>query len=175
MLKSGKILLHVCCAPCATACVERLLANERQVVLFFSNSNIDTSEEFEKRLLHVHHLASAFKVPVLVDPYNHEKWLQSIVGLESEPEKGARCVRCFNFSLSRAADKAREIGIEAFTTTLTVSPHKSSQTIFNIGERFSGFESWNFKKLNGFKRSLELSQKLELYRQNYCGCEFSRH
>ncbi|MCP3967149.1 MAG: epoxyqueuosine reductase QueH [Lentisphaerae bacterium] len=173
-MESGKILLHVCCAPCATSCVERLLENRRHVVLFYSNSNIDTHEEYDKRLQYIRQLALTFKVPLLIDPYDHDEWLQRIAGLEDEPEKGPRCVKCFDYSLKQTAAKALETGIEAFTTTLSVSPHKKSQVIFNVGQRYHGFENWNFKKLDGFKRSLELSKQLDLYRQAYCGCEFSK-
>jgi predicted adenine nucleotide alpha hydrolase (AANH) superfamily ATPase len=173
MLNKEKILLHVCCAPCATACIERLLEHGRDVSLYYSNSNINSQEEFEKRLSYVEQVAGIFDVPLFVDTYTHADWLSHVRGLESEPEKGLRCVKCFNWSLSRTAQKANELNITNFATTLTVSPHKISRIIFEQGNRLPGFEEWDFKKKEGFKRSKELSIQFDLYRQNYCGCEFS--
>jgi hypothetical protein len=171
--KDKRILLHVCCAPCATACVERLLADGREVSLYFSNSNINSEAEFEKRLAYVEKIAGIFGVGLEVDPYCHDKWLEHVRGLENEAEKGLRCVKCFDWSLGRTARKAAASGIEYFATTLTVSPHKDSKVIFDAGGRYPGFEPWDFKKANGFQRSRELSREFALYRQNYCGCEFS--
>jgi epoxyqueuosine reductase len=171
--KNKKILLHVCCAPCATACVERLLADDRDVSLYFSNSNINSKMEFEKRLSYVEKIAGIFDVGLEIDPYRHDDWLEHVRGLENEAEKGLRCVKCFDWSLRRTAQKAAEVGIENFATSLTVSPHKISRIIFEVGNQHPGFESWDFKKGNGFLRSRELSDEFDLYRQNYCGCEFS--
>ena len=171
--KDKQILLHVCCAPCATACVERLVAENREVSLYFSNSNINSEAEFEKRLAYVEKIAGIFDVGLEVDPYRHDDWLEHVRGLENEAERGLRCVKCFDWSLGRTARKAAESGIEFFATTLTVSPHKDSRVIFEAGKRYSGFELWDFKKRNGFMRSRELSSEFALYRQNYCGCEFS--
>ena len=168
-----KVLLHVCCANCAAACVETLVAAEYEVALFFSNSNIDTEEEFDKRLLDARTLAMRTGLVLYEDPYLHDAWLQSIEGLEDEPEKGKRCQKCFEFNLMRVADKAGELGFPAFTTTLTVSPHKVSKVIFEIGQSLTGFLPIDFKKQDGFKRSLELSKKHDFYRQAYCGCEFA--
>jgi hypothetical protein len=173
MDKDKKILLHVCCAPCATACIEKLLAEGREPALYFSNSNIDSEAEFEKRLTYVKKLAAIFQLGLETDAYWHDGWLEHISGLENEPEKGLRCAKCFSWSLGRTAEKAAEMGINSFTTTLTVSPHKVSEMIFESGKPYPGFEPWNFKKDNGFQRSLELSHTFDLYRQKYCGCEFS--
>ena len=173
MLKKKKILLHVCCAPCATACVERLLADDRDVSLYFSNSNINSEMEFEKRLAYVEKIAGIFDIGLEVDPYRHDDWLEYVRGLENEAEKGLRCTKCFEWSLRRTERKAADTGIEFFATSLTVSPHKNSRVIFEAGKQYPGFESWDFKKKNGFLRSRELSEKFDLYRQNYCGCEFS--
>ena len=173
MKKSDKILLHVCCAPCATSCVERLLLEKRDVTLYFSNSNINTEEEFEKRLHYVKKLASFHDLPLEIDPYRHSDWLDHIQSFESEPEKGMRCVKCFDWSFGRTAAKANELGIANFATTLTVSPHKISKVIFETGAKYEGFEEYDFKKKDGFRRSLELTKEYEFYRQNFCGCEFS--
>lgn len=168
-----KILLHTCCAICASACVERLRSEDIEPVMFFSNHNISPKEEYDKRLDAARKLADAWHVELIVDSYDHAGWLKAVEGLESEPERGKRCERCFAYSLARTAQYAEDNGFDAFTTTLTVSPHKVSRTIFEIGERFPAYEAWDFKKKDGFKRSNELSRELELYRQNYCGCEFS--
>lgn len=167
-----RILLHVCCAPCSTHSIE-VIQQEYDVSLFFANSNIYPEEEFQKRLNELQRFAAACAVPLIVDPYDHNAWLEHIAGLEDEPEKGARCTKCFEFNLGRTADYAREQGFDYFTTTLTISPHKHSQTIFSIGERLGNFLCIDFKKKNGFQRSLSLSKEYNLYRQNYCGCEFS--
>ncbi|MBU0615664.1 MAG: epoxyqueuosine reductase QueH [Nanoarchaeota archaeon] len=169
-----KILLHVCCAPCSTHSIEALM-KEYSVVLFFSNSNIFPQEEYEKRLENARKIASVYGLELIEDIYDHTAWLSFIKGLEDEPEKGKRCEKCFEFNLARAAQKADELGIDHFTTTLTISPHKDSIKIFEIGRRLSDkFLEINFKKKDGFKHSLELSDKHELYRQEFCGCEFSR-
>lgn len=168
------LLLHCCCAPCAAGCLERLQNEGRGVTFYFSNSNLDTPEEYARRLAALEQLAGAFRLPLLADAYDHAAWRGNVAGLENEPERGRRCAECFTFSLARTAAKARELGIGSFATTLTVSPHKNSRLIFDIGSRFDGFEAYDFKKQDGFKRSVELARELALYRQPYCGCEFSR-
>ncbi|MBN2449047.1 MAG: epoxyqueuosine reductase QueH [Lentisphaeria bacterium] len=168
-----RILLHVCCGPCATAALERL-REEGEVTLFFANSNLWPESEFQRRLAAARRLADASGCALVVDPYDHEAWRRFVQGFEQEPERGARCRRCFEFSLRRAAAYAREAGFELLTSTLSISPHKRSADIFRAGERaFGGFLAIDFKKRDGFRRSLELSRALELYRQDYCGCEFS--
>lgn len=171
MDKAG-ILLHVCCAPCAVGCVERLLDENREIILYFSNSNIATQAEFEKRRSAVEELAKIYHLPLEVDTYDHAAWLEQISGLEAEPERGARCPICFGFSLARTAKRAAELNL-GFTTTLTVSPYKSSQTIFKVGAQWDNFEAYDFKKRNGYQRSCELTRQYGFYRQNFCGCEFS--
>ena len=166
----NSILLHVCCAPCASACIERLQEEQYKPVLFFSNSNINTEEEFQKRLIEVRRLAKIHCLELIEDPYDHQSWLKTISGMEKEPEKGKRCLACFRFSLSKAALQASG---KPFCTSLTVSPHKRSSDIFSIGTNYEGFQSIDFKKKNGFQRSLIISKDLNLYRQDYCGCEFS--
>jgi len=168
------ILLHVCCAPCAAPCCERLLDEGYGVTLFFSNSNIDSFSEYEKRLGEVRRLADIMNIFLELDEYDHSSWLDSVKGLEAEPEKGLRCTQCFNYNLKRSSVRAEALGIGSFATTLTVSPHKNSKTIFDAGSALPGFVPIDFKKNNGFARSMELSKKYNFYRQNYCGCEFSR-
>ncbi|HPC48231.1 MAG TPA: epoxyqueuosine reductase QueH [Deltaproteobacteria bacterium] len=170
----GKILLHVCCAPCATVPVENLVNLGFEVVLFFGNSNIHPRKEYARRLFEVERLAGELRLELVEDPYDHDAWLTAISGLENEPERGKRCIACFGFNLSRAHRAMRRLSIPRFTTTLTVSRHKSSRDIFAAGRAFEGFVEMDFKKRDGYARSIELSRSLGLYRQDYCGCEFSK-
>ncbi len=167
------IVLHVCCAVCAAASVERLRAESLEPLLFFSNSNIAPKAEYDKRLEAAKILAGAMHLELVEDIYNHAAWLKAVEGFEDEPEKGRRCPLCFDFNLGRTAAFARERGIPAFCTTLTLSPHKNSRLIAEIAEKYPEFRFYDFKKKDGFKRSREISRELNLYRQNYCGCEFS--
>lgn len=167
------ILVHCCCGPCATSSVKRLLDEGWNPVLCFGNSNIYPKEENEKRWGELLKVASYYNLKVVRIPYDHSAWLEYIKGLENEPEHGARCLKCFEFNLINAQKEARELGIELFTTTLTVSRFKNSLSIFNVGNRLEGFEAIDFKKKDGFAKSVQLSNQLGLYRQQYCGCEFS--
>ena len=167
-----EILLHICCAPCGGGCVERLLGEGRKVRLFYSNGNIATLEEFDRRLDSVKLLARHFGVALEVDPYDHAAYLAAVAGLEDEPEHGRRCAKCFAFNLGRAARRAAELGV-TFATTLTVSPHKDSAMIFAAGGAYPNFEAIDFKKRDGFLRSNRIARELGFYRQNFCGCEFS--
>jgi len=175
-----RVLLHTCCGPCASACVPRLADEGHDVALFYSNCNINTADEFERRRAAAAKLAENDGVPLVVDEYDHARWLAEVAaGYEAEPEKGARCERCFRFSLSRAARYAAEHGYEAFATSLTVSPHKVSPMVFAAGDAAAAGESGvkflheDFKKREGFKVSVRRAAELGLYRQSYCGCEFS--
>lgn len=172
--RDRSILLHICCAPCGGPCVERLLAAGCRVELYYSNSNIDTPEEFDKRLHWVRVLAEHYGVKLHVDEYDHEDWLSRTGRLAGEPEGGSRCRVCFSRVLGRTREMMERLGLEGFTTTLSVSPHKSSSVIFECGGKFPGFEAVDFKKLNGFARSVEIARELGFYRQKYCGCEFGR-
>lgn len=168
-----KILLHCCCAPCSTTCVERLIEEGYEVILFFSNDNIFPKEEYLKRFNELIKLASFHNLEVIKDNYDHTSWLEKVKGLESEKEGGKRCSICFDYNLSIAYNKALELDIKFFTTTLTVSRYKDSLTIFNVGSNYKGFLEKNFKKKNGYAKSIQLSKELDLYRQRYCGCEYS--
>ena len=173
----------------------RDLGNE--VVLLFANSNIDTEAEFEKRLAEARKLGAAEGVEVFALPYDHAEWMEQVAkGFEDAPEKGARCARCFHYNLAKAAAWAAERGYEAFTTSLTVSPHKVSRMVFEAGRDCAtgtvappvknarlgvedvpshiAFLEVDFKKKDGFLKSLRRTEELGLYRQSYCGCEFSK-
>jgi predicted adenine nucleotide alpha hydrolase (AANH) superfamily ATPase len=167
-----RLLLHICCAPCSSAAIERLRA-EYDITGYFSNSNISPEPEYWRRLTEADRLAKALGIPFKVDRYDHAKWLECVRGLENEPEGGARCERCFAFSLSHAAAYAAANGFDLYTTTLSISPHKDSPTLFRVGKEQGPFLDVDLKKRDGFRRSLELSRSFGLYRQEYCGCEFS--
>lgn len=169
-----KVLLHVCCGPCASACVPRLRAAGHETALFFANSNIDTPEEFERRRAAAARLAADEGVDLIVLPYDHDDWRRTVAeGLEDAPEKGARCARCFRYNLKKTAAAAAAGGYDAFTTSLTVSPHKPSAMVFAASDD-PRFLKEDFKKRDGFKLSVRRAAELGLYRQSYCGCEFSR-
>ena len=189
-VKVGRTLLHTCCGPCASACVPRLKEMGREVTMLFANSNIDTKEEFEKRLREAEKLAAIDGVKIVALPYDHEEWLREVAaGYEHEPEKGVRCARCFRYNLTKAAEYAKAHGFDEFTTSLTVSPHKVSPVIFHMGivaaEIVTGAKSRDvdsipqficvdFKKGGGYDYSVKRAIELGLYRQDYCGCEFSK-
>lgn len=166
------LLLHVCCAPCSTHSIE-VLKKDYGITLFFSNSNIYPREEYERRFENARKIADIYNLELVEDDYDNDAWMQYVKGLESEPEKGKRCIKCFEFNLRRTAAYAKRNNFDFFTTTLTISPHKDSKAIFNIGKNLGNFLAMDFKKQNGFKDSIELSKKYNLYRQNYCGCKFS--
>lgn len=170
------VLLHTCCGPCASACVPELKARGRGVTLFFANSNIDTEAEYERRLAAARQLAAADGVELVALPYDHAEWLAEVAkGYETAPEKGARCERCFRYNLAKAAAYAAERGFAAFTTSLTVSPHKPSKLVFAAGRAAgANFLEVDFKKKGGFLKSTRRAAELGLYRQDYCGCEFSK-
>lgn len=169
------LLLHICCAPCGGGCVDRpeMIDPARPLALCYSNSNLDTLEEFERRLRPVEFLARHYQLELIVDDYDHDAWLEAVAGLEDEPECGRRCRKCFEFNLKRTAQLAEKRG-ENFATTLTVSPRKSSAVIFETGGAFPGFEAIDFKKKNGYLIGRNFALEHGFYRQNYCGCEFSR-
>ena len=170
---SKRLLLHICCAPCACGCLEHLRSNGVEFAFYFSNSNLNSLEEFNRRLQAARELAAAENIELFVDEYDHASWLARASALADEPERGKRCNVCFEWSLTRTALAASELNFDCFATSLTVSPHKSSELIFSIGSQFEKFEAWDFKKRDGFLKGNRRAKELNLYRQNYCGCEFS--
>ena len=142
-------------------------------MLFFGNSNIFPEAEADARFAALQKVANHFSLAVIRRTYDHDSWLKLVAGHEADPERGERCSICFACNLREAAEEARRLGILHFTTTLTVSPHKSSSTIFSLGRTWDEFVEIDLKKRDGFRRSIELSKELDLYRQDYCGCEFS--
>ena len=173
---SKPLLLHCCCGPCAAGSVAPVLETKRGLTLLFSNSNLDTEAEYERRLEALRTLAEHYGLRVLTDPWDHAGWLRfvsEVPGYADCPERGERCRRCFLWQLTRTAETAERLGAN-FTTTLTLGPRKDSAVIHAVGARWPDFEPWDFKKGGGGRLSLELCRQLHLYRQNYCGCEFSK-
>lgn len=177
-----KLLLHVCCAPCSSAVLERL-GNIFQITIFFYNPNIDTEEEYMKRLNELKKFISIFKtkyeVKLIASNHCSEDFKEMAKGLEKEPERGKRCYKCYNLRLTETAKLAKEKGFDYFATSLTLSPYKNSNWLNEIGEKLQSEFQTNylysdFKKKNGYKRSIELSKTYNLYRQDYCGCIFSK-
>jgi len=172
-----KLLLHICCVGCGVY-VSQLLQQTYKVILFFYNPNIWPEAEYKKRLLEAEKISKQFKLELVKGKYEHDKYLEAVRGHESDVERGARCLICYKLRLETAAGMAKKLNCEYLTTTLTTSPHKNALAINEIGEQTAGrfgleFLSQDFKKHDGFKKSSVLSRELGLYRQNYCGCEFS--
>lgn len=180
--KPPRLLLHACCAPCSSYVLE-YLSNYFEIDLLYYNPNISPKEEYEKRLEELKRLIGAmpFKRPVRLLPckYDGEVFAEMAKGLELVPEGGERCEKCFRLRLTEAAREARQGGYDYFTTTLSISPLKNAETLNRIGEEV-GKEMGvphlpaDFKKKDGYKRSLELSREYGLYRQDYCGCLYSK-
>ena len=175
------LLLHSCCAPCSSYVLEHL-SKYFSITVFFYNPNIQPEEEYKKRLEEQKRLISILptvnKVHLIEGKYEPGIFFKEVRGLENELEGGKRCIKCFQLRLEKTAQKAKELNFTYFTTTLTVSPHKNARLINKIGETTSKDYSINFlysdfKKKNGFKRSIAMSKQYGLYRQNYCGCIYS--
>ena len=176
------LLLHACCAPCSSACLEYLNGNFDMTV-FYYNPNISPESEFQKRLGEEKRLVSEMplskEIRVIEGEYNYGDFLEAVKGLEDIPEGGERCFKCYRLRLEKTARLAKEQGFDYFCTTLSISPLKNSQRINEIGEAVAeqyGIK-WlpsDFKKKEGYKRSIELSKQYGLYRQNFCGCVFSK-
>jgi len=180
--KRPTLLLHACCAPCSSAVLEKLTAHFKITVLFY-NPNIYPEAEYQKREAELKRLISEMpctKEVALVDlPYVPEEFFTAVRGLEHIPEGGERCGICFEMRLREAAKLAAEGGYDWFTTTLTISPLKNAGRLNTIGQAMGeeyhvAFLPSDFKKKEGYKRSIELSAQYHLYRQNYCGCVFSK-
>jgi len=173
----SKVVLHVCCGPCATESIKRL-KKDYTIVLFYPNSNIFPKDEWEGRLKNAKKVAKLHSLSLIEGPYDRREWLDFIKGWEDEPEGGRRCRKCFEFNLQKTAEECQRFHIKNFTTTLTISPYKDSKKVFAVAKKIArqyniNFLEKNFKEEEGFKNSVELSKSLNLYRQNYCGCEFS--
>lgn len=170
-----KVVLHICCGVCAAGAAEALATEGYQVLGFFYNPNIHPEEEYQKRLETARRVAQELKFQLEVPAYESEEWLGQTSSLKDEPEGGKRCHVCYRLRLAKTYDYMMACGADAFTTTLTISPHKSAQVINKIGQEIGGdkFLMRDFKKKDGFKRAVQLARRWELYRQDYCGCIYS--
>ena len=173
------LLLHSCCGPCSSAVLERLGEHFRVTVLYY-NPNIEPEEEYLHRLSEQKRLLSLLpeEIPMLECGYDHDAFEDFAPAMADAPEGGERCLACFAMRLNHTAKLAKEHGFEYFTTTLSVSPHKNADNVNRIGEAAGKrygvkYLFADFKKKNGYLRSLELSKQYGLYRQDYCGCRYS--
>lgn len=176
------LLLHSCCAPCSSYVIEYLSSYFR-ITVFYYNPNLYPDEEYEKRaeeqMRFIQKFPAKYPVQFLLGGFEKERFYKEIKGYETEKEGGERCFRCYRLRLLESAKAAKQIGAEFFTTTLSISPLKNAQKLNEIGEELAkefgvAYLSSDFKKKNGYRRSVELSKEYEMYRQDYCGCIFSK-
>lgn len=180
--KVPRLLLHSCCAPCSSYVLE-YLSRYFEITVYFYNPNIDQPMEYNRRVKEQERLIASmdFIHPVTLETgaYEPEEFHRIVRGLEREPEGGARCFKCYELRLQEAAKVAQAGRFDYFTTTLSISPLKNAEKLNEIGEKLAkeyrvAYLPSDFKKKNGFKRSVELSEKYSLYRQDYCGCIYSQ-
>lgn len=179
--KVPRLLLHSCCAPCSSYVLE-YLSRYFQITVFYYNPNIYPESEYSKRIVEqqrlIDELAMKHPVSFVAGPYEKDRFYETVRGLEQEKEGGERCMHCYELRLREAAVLARDGGYDYFTTTLSISPLKKAGKLNEIGMRLGkeygvDYLSSDFKKKNGYKRSIELSREHNLYRQDYCGCVYS--
>ena len=183
--KRKSLLLHSCCAPCSSAVLEKL-QEVFEITVFFYNPNISEKEEYQKRVEEQKRLIEAlnqklpnYPIKVVEGEYEPERFYEITRGLEKCPEGGERCFKCYGLRLEKTAQLARKEKFDFFTTTLTISPLKNAGKLNELGEVMAekyrtAFLPSDFKKKEGYKRSIELSKEYDLYRQNFCGCAFSK-
>jgi predicted adenine nucleotide alpha hydrolase (AANH) superfamily ATPase len=180
------LLLHSCCGPCCTSVVERLAA-DFDITIFFYNPNISDEDEYRSRLdsqkkfidKYNENPDTPYRLSLKVGNYNPEKFLHITKEFAEEPEGGKRCEECYRLRLEKTVETAKIVGYDNFATTLSVSPHKNFEMISCIGKKLAalygtGFVDRDFKKHGGYLRSVELSKAYGLFRQNYCGCRYSK-
>ena len=173
-----KVLLHACCAVCSAYCIKHLYENEYKPVVYFYNPNIFPRQEYEIRLNEIINYSIKENFELIVEDYKPQDFANVSKGYEQEPEKGLRCDRCFLLRLDKTAQKAKELGIQNFTTTLSISPHKISKNIFNAGYQAAKhyervFLPYDFKKNDGYKITRQIANDNNMYKQSYCGCKYS--
>ena len=178
-----KLLLHACCAPCSSYTLE-YLSNYFEITIYYYNPNIYPEEEYIRRMNELKSFVKKYKtknkVSFVEENYNEKEYYEAINGLENLGEKSKRCYNCYKFRMEKSAIYASINNFDYFTTTLSISPHKNSLWINEIGEYLQNkynikYLFCDLKKRNGYKRSLELSKEYNLYRQDYCGCIFSKN
>lgn len=176
------LLLHACCAPCSSYTLE-YLSKYFKITIYYYNPNIHPKDEYTRRINELKKFLNEFKVEnevkLVEEQYNPTEYFEAIKGLENLGEKSKRCYECYKLRMEKACKYASENGFDYFTTTLSISPYKISDWINEIGETLQNkydisYLYADFKKKNGYKRSLELSKKYNLYRQDYCGCIYSK-
>lgn len=177
-----KLLLHVCCAPCSSH-VLQLLETEYDITVFFYNPNITSEEEYIKRIEELKRFVAqapfAEGIDIKEGTYEPEKFYEMSEGLEHEPERGNRCYKCYEMRMRETVAYAKKHGYDLFTTTLSISPHKNAAWLNEIGQRLSDdfqvdYLYSDFKKKDGYANSIRLSKEYGLYRQDYCGCIYSK-
>ena len=173
---SPKVLLHICCAVCAAEVIAKLRRENYSVSGYFYNPNIHPSAEYNRRLNEVKGLSATLSFPLLEGKYEPARWFELSRGLESDPEGGRRCEICFRMRLRETSQAARQKGFSKFTTTLSISPFKNSLLINSLGSKVDRnlFLARDFKKQDGFKKTLDFARAHGLYRQHYCGCIYSK-
>ena len=176
-MNKPKILVHICCAPDALY-VMSILKENYDVSGYFYNPNIHPSKEYQLRLEETRKVAGTLNFKLIEEIYDDSRWLEMTMKFKDEPEKGRRCDICYAMRLERTARKASELGFDTFTTVMSLSPWKKANVLNRMGSMFAlrygiEFLEADFKKKDGFKKSIELSKRHNLYRQNYCGCIYS--
>lgn len=175
-----RILFHTCCSPCACQPIRELLEAGFEVTVFYDNPNIQPKEEYDARLRELKkYLQELPGVKIIEGEYDVLEWLEKIKGLENEPERGRRCDVCYEFRLRRTAKRAGELGYEYFGSSLSISPHKKADKISELGQKIAKeyglkFMDRDWKKMGGFQAACRLAKEHNFYRQNYCGCVFSK-
>jgi epoxyqueuosine reductase len=170
-----KILFHICCGPCATASLERLQKEGYQVVGFYYNPNIHPEDEYKKRLLEAKRLAKELGIKLIVPKYDQKEYFEAIG--KNRSDKSQRCPKCWELRLSKTAQKARELGIKNFGTTLRISPYQNQKDLLLAAKEIAQKEGLRFYEpelTSCFQESIELSKAKDMYRQKYCGCIFSK-
>jgi len=172
-----KVLLHICCGVCALHSIDKLKKDSFSVSGFFCNPNIYPFDEYTKRLNAAKEACRIFEIDFLNVDYDHQPWLGECLKYSSEPEGGERCTVCYALRIKTAFDFCVQNNFDYLTSTLTISPHKNSKKIFAIAKDICAdkYLAIDFKKEDGFKKTAALAREYNLYRQNYCGCEFSIH
>lgn len=176
---ASKVLLHTCCAPCSSAIIECLMKNDIKPYVYYCNPNIFPFEEYEIRRNECVRYAQSLGLQIIDDDYDHERWLSEMAGLENEPERGGRCLKCFKYRLLRTAKYAHENGFSVIATTLASSRWKSLEQIEEAGNfavsHFDDVVFWaqNWRKGGLQERRLQIIKEYGFYNQQYCGCEFS--
>lgn len=177
-----KLFLHSCCAPCSSYVLE-YLSSYFSITVFYYNPNIYPDDEYEKRSEEqrqfIHRFPAKYPIQFVCGDFEKERFYEAVKGFEKIKEGGERCFRCYRLRLEETAKEAKRLGMDYFTTTLSISPLKNAEKLNEIGEELAGkygvcYLNSDFKKKNGYKRSVELSKEYGMYRQDYCGCVFSR-